>query len=103
MSAAPFSLPSSRPCRSFPSRNESLIYPIFVSLVKKQVKELNRHLKGWAHYFSYGYPRKGFRQINRYVRQRLTQHVRRRSQRPFRPAAGVSYYEHFKRMGLVYL
>src|SRR6266511_3713515 len=120
MSAAPFSLPSSRPCRSFPSRNESLIYPIFVSLVKKQVnemissevcfkplpqliEELNRHLKGWANYFSYGYPRKGFRQINRYVRQRLTQHVQRRSQRPFRPAEGVSYYEHFKRMGLVYL
>lgn len=67
------------------------------------IKELNRHLKGWANYFSYGYPRKGFRQINRYVRQRLTQHVRRRSQRPFRPAEGVSYYEHFKRMGLVYL
>jgi RNA-directed DNA polymerase len=67
------------------------------------IKELNGHLKGWANYFSYGYPRNGFRQINRYVRQRLTQHVRRRSQRPFRPAEGVSYYEHFKRMGLVYL
>jgi RNA-directed DNA polymerase len=67
------------------------------------IEELNRHLKGWANYFSYGYPRKGFRQINRYVRQRLTQHVQRRSQRPFRPAEGVSYYEHFKRMGLVYL
>jgi RNA-directed DNA polymerase len=67
------------------------------------IEELNRHLKGWANYFSYGYPRKGFRQINRYVRQRLTQHVRRRSQRPFRPVEGVSYYGHFKRMGLVYL
>jgi RNA-directed DNA polymerase len=67
------------------------------------IEELNRHLKGWANYFSYGYPRKGFRQINCYVRQRLTQHVQRRSQRPFRPAKGVSYHEHFKRMGLVYL
>ena len=66
------------------------------------IEELNRHLKGWANYFSYGYPRKGFRQINRYVRRRLTQHVQRRSQRPFRPAEGVSYYEHFKRLGLVY-
>lgn len=67
------------------------------------IEELNGHLKGWANYFSYGYPRQGFRQINAYVRQRLTQHVRRRSQRPFRPAKGVSYYEHFNRMGLVYL
>ena len=67
------------------------------------IEELNRHLKGWANYFSYGYPRPGYRKINSYVRQRLTQHVRRRSQRPFRPPAGVSYYEHFNRMGLVYL
>ena len=67
------------------------------------IEEPNRHLSGWANYFSYGYPRHEIRQINRYVRQRLTQHVRRRSQRPFRPAEGVSYYRHFKRMGLVYL
>jgi RNA-directed DNA polymerase len=67
------------------------------------IEELNQHLKGWANYFSYGYPRQGMRQINRYVRERLTQHVRRRSQRPFRPPQGVSYYEQFKRMGLVYL
>lgn len=69
----------------------------------EMIEELNGHLTGWANYFSYGYPRQGFRQINSYVRQRLTQHVRRRSQRPFRPPPGVSYYEHFGRMGLVYL
>ena len=67
------------------------------------IEELNGHLRGWANYFSYGYPRKGFREINGYVRQRLAQHVRRRSQRPFRPPTGVSYYEHFNRMGLLYL
>jgi len=67
------------------------------------IEELNGHLRGWANYFGYGYPRKGYREINRYVRQRLTQHVKRRSQRPFRPAEGVSYYEQFKRMGLVSL
>lgn len=67
------------------------------------IEEINRHLRGWANYFSYGYPRQGFREINAYVRQRLTQHVRRRSQRPFRPPEGISYYEHFNRMGLLYL
>ena len=67
------------------------------------IEEINGHLEGWANYFGYGYPRQGFREINAYVRERLTQHVRRRSQRPFRPPPGVSYYEYFGRMGLVYL
>jgi RNA-directed DNA polymerase len=64
------------------------------------IGELNRHLRGWANYFSFGYPRAAFRQINAYVGERLTQHAQRRSQRPFRPPAGVSFYAHFQRMGL---
>jgi len=67
------------------------------------VEEMNRQMKGWANYFGFGYPRKAFREINRYARERLTRHARRRSQRPFRPPEGVSSYEHFNRMGLVYL
>jgi RNA-directed DNA polymerase len=34
------------------------------------IERLNRHLKGWANYFDYGYPRHTFRQINHYVRYR---------------------------------
>jgi RNA-directed DNA polymerase len=67
------------------------------------IKDLNRHLDGWANYFRFGYPRVAFRQINTYVRQRLTVHVRRRSQRPYRPPAGSSYSEHFEQLGLRYL
>lgn len=64
---------------------------------------MNRHLKGWANYFSIGYPRAALREINTYVRDRLVQHLRRRSQRPFRPPEGVTYYEQLQRMGLIYL
>lgn len=67
------------------------------------IEELNRHLKGWKNYFDLGYPREAFRDINTYVRDRLTQHLGRRSQRPFRPPEGVSYYEQIKRFGLIYL
>jgi len=67
------------------------------------VGELNRHLRGWSNYYSYGYPRKAFREINSYVRRRLTVHLRRRSQRPFRTPEGRTNYEHLKQMGLVYL
>lgn len=71
--------------------------------VPQLIDETNRRLIGWANYFRFGYPRNAFREINTYARQRFTVHVRRRSQRPFRPPEGVTYYEHFKRMGLVYL
>ena len=67
------------------------------------IDQINRHLKGWRNYFAFGYPRKAFRTINSYVRLRLTKHLQRRSQRPFRPPEGCSYYSHLNRMGLVYL
>lgn len=67
------------------------------------VEELNRQMRGWANYFSLGYPRVAYRHINSYVRMRLTRHVKRRSQRGYWPPNGVSYYEHFKKLGLVYL
>ncbi len=67
------------------------------------IEDLNGHLNGWANYFRFGYPRDAFRKINTYVRDRLTQHLKRRSQRPFRPPEGVTYYQQFQRFGLVYL
>jgi RNA-directed DNA polymerase len=71
--------------------------------IPELVEGLNRHLKGWKNYFDLGYPRVAFGEINAYVRDRLTQHLRRRSQRPFRPPEGVSYYEQIQRFGLVRL
>lgn len=67
------------------------------------IKELNAHLSHWSPYFRFGYPRKAFREINRYVRLRLSRHLSRRSQRPWRPPTGMTQYEYFKRLGLDYL
>lgn len=67
------------------------------------IERMNRQLRGWANYFSFGYPRQAMRAMNWYVRSRLRGHLRRRSQRPFRPPEGRSHYEHFKRLGLIYL
>jgi RNA-directed DNA polymerase len=67
------------------------------------IGDINRHLRGWANYFRLGYPRKAFREINAYVRERLTTHLQRRSQRPYRPPKGLSFYEHLGRFGLIYL
>ena len=67
------------------------------------IQQLNRHLKGWANYFDYGHPRRYFRRLNWYVRNRLVVHLRRRSQRRYRPPAGVTFYRHLADRGLVYL
>jgi len=67
------------------------------------IERLNRHLKGWANYFGLGYPRQAFRAINRMVRERLGQHLHRRSQRGWRARKGVSLYAHLEQMGLVAL
>lgn len=67
------------------------------------IDDINQHVRGWANYFGQGYPRKAFRSINAYARERLSAHMRRRSQRPWQPPQGVSDHEQFKRMGLIYL
>lgn len=71
--------------------------------IPAMIRTISRHLAGWKNYFSYGRPRKALRAINWYIRQRLEQHLRRRSQRPYRPPKGVTYYRHLAELGLVYL
>jgi RNA-directed DNA polymerase len=67
------------------------------------IGELNRHLKGWANYFSIGYPMSAYCEIERYVQERLIQHLQRRSQRPYRPPEGESWVRHLGRLGLIRL
>ena len=67
------------------------------------IRQVTRQVEGWANYFRFGYSRAAFRQINRVVRCRMTAHLKRRSQRPYRPPKGLSMYRHLANMGLVYL
>ena len=68
--------------------------------IPQLIDRLNRQLKGWAHYFSLGYPRKAYRKINWHAGYRLANHLKHhRSQRPYRRPDGMSYYEHLQRLG----
>jgi len=71
--------------------------------VTELIDRVNRQQRGWANYFSFGYPRMAMRHINWFVIGRLIGHLRRRSQRPFRPPKGRSDYQHLKQLGLIYL
>jgi hypothetical protein len=71
-------------------------------LIPVLIGELNRHLTGWTNYFSLGYPISAYCEIERYVRDRLIQHLQRRSQRPYRPPQGAPWLQHvaaFRRAG----
>ncbi|MEA2067830.1 MAG: group II intron reverse transcriptase/maturase [Verrucomicrobiota bacterium] len=67
------------------------------------IERINKHLAGWANYFDKGHSRKEMRQINSFVRQRLTRHLQRRSQRGWRQPEGKSAYRHLADLGLIYL
>lgn len=71
--------------------------------IPELICKVNRQLKGWGNYFSIGYPRKAKRQVNSFIRERLTKHLQRRSQRRFRPPEGTSFYKTFEKLGLIYL
>ena len=68
--------------------------------IPQLIEGLNRRLKGWGNYFSFGRPRSAYGKINTFVLCRLYRHVGRRSQRPFRPPQGKTHTQHFLRMGL---
>ena len=67
------------------------------------IGRVNRNLVGWANYFSLGYPRAAYRDINAHVQQRLTRHLQRRRQRGYSLRTGETAYAFLNRMGLVYL
>lgn len=71
--------------------------------VPEVIGELNQQLVGWGNYFTFGYPRDALRQINHFIRERLTIHLFRRSQRPYRLPKGTSWYSHLSQLGLVEL
>ena len=66
------------------------------------ITEMNRHLTGWSNYFKFGYPRQAFRTMNWYVRERMTKHLQRRSQRPYK-TGNRTFYAELSRLGLKYL
>ena len=68
--------------------------------IPELIAQINTHLKGWGNYFGLGYPRKAFRQINRYVQERLERHLKRRSQRPYKVTVGFSWCAQLQRLGL---
>lgn len=68
--------------------------------IKDMIDDLNKWSRGWKEYFSFGYPRAEFRRINHYLFKRVEGHLKRRSQRPYKPPPGVTFYTQLRNLGL---
>lgn len=67
------------------------------------VNDVNAVLRGWFAYFSKGHPAKARWNLVRFAEARIVRHLRRRSQRPYRPPDGVCMFQHVRDLGLIEL
>jgi RNA-directed DNA polymerase len=98
-------VPSAKACARERERLRRMTGPerCFVP-VPQLITEINQQVRGWANYFGKGRSRPAFRSLNWFLQQRVVRHLKRRSQRPYRPPAGVTWYKHlYKHLGLVQL
>jgi RNA-directed DNA polymerase len=56
------------------------------------VADLNDFLRGWQPYFQFGHARRAQHALSAFAIERLMRHLRRRSQRPVRLPAGMTWY-----------
>ena len=68
--------------------------------VVQMIGQINVWSTGWTNYFGYGYPRVAFRSMHNFIVNRVTNHLRRRSQRAYRPPVDKSFYAHVHDLGL---
>lgn len=71
--------------------------------IPQVVGRINQTLRGWQAYFRYGHPYRVFHRLDGHIFTRLGQHLRRRSQRRYRPPAGKTLPSHLRQLGLVTL
>ena len=98
-------VPSAKACARERARIRELVHAgrSFVPITRL-LEEVNLQLSGWAAYFNKGRSRPAFRHMNWFVLQRMVRHLKRRSQRPYHPPAGTSWYQHLhQQLGLVQL
>jgi RNA-directed DNA polymerase len=65
------------------------------------VGKVNAVLRGWLAYFSKGHPANARWNLVRYAEERIVRHLRRRSQRPYRPPKGTNLFQHVHDLGLI--
>lgn len=97
-------IPSKKAMKRIRERLKEKTNSSYKAKLDRAIEEINQIARGWKNYFNYGYPRKAFRDVNHFMRNRFKQFLKNRSQRRSKPFKdGESLYAGLKRRGLVYL
>jgi len=67
--------------------------------IPELIGQVNAWLQSWGRYFRHGYPSVPFHKLNGFAMFRLLRHLRRRSQRPYRPPADELPFAHLQALG----
>ncbi len=67
--------------------------------IRRMIEQINRTLRGWQEYFSQGYPREAYRDVDSYTLRRLRIHLSRRSQRVYKKPTDVTWWDHLQHLG----
>ena len=67
--------------------------------IRQMMERINGMLRGWQGYFSQGYPRQAYRDVDSYTLRRLRKHLSRRSQRAYKKPKGVPWWDHLQHLG----
>ena len=87
--------PSPKAMRAERLALREIISPRFGWMPLQQlICRVNQQTAGWAVYHRHGRPAHQFWQLNTFVERSLIRHLRRRSQRPYRPPEGVTWWQH---------
>ena len=96
--------PSEKALKSFKKKIKEMTSKRPRLPISEVIKQINRVTGGWANYFSIGYPRKAYREVNYYLQIRFNSFINNRSQRKMEICrSGESLYSSLRRMGLRYL
>lgn len=69
--------------------------------IKDVIGQINRFLVGWKGYFDKGNPHDVFDKIDGYTRMKMVRHLKKRSQRGYKKAKGVTWYRLLENLGLM--
>jgi RNA-directed DNA polymerase len=95
--------PSQKAVRRLKEKVRSLLRPGNQSPWPTVAKDLNRALRGWSNYFSYGTRRVAYRAVDTYVAERVRHFLRRRHKVPTRGTRRFEDQTIFGKLGVVRL